>query len=409
MAAPARTQSAKGPTKVNLEQMLIEAGEYTPNISPASLSLLAILRFTQMRKTFDGIEDLANSIARTGLMHPIVVAAYDDVAAVHRYGQVLSELWGRPVEVPTAMTVDGEFHILVAGERRYRAHLHLWEHGCTVCREKHGAEPSGKCYRRHQHLQYGQIEVRRYRHLPVLAAVFMQFSENIHRPVPVHEEADAYQALLETVRKADSRFSLAAFARSVGRSEDYIRNALKFCDLPQEVQDLVREGRIAFGHAIALARYAQQVPNVTIIDILTLANRVIVEQMRVKEFDEYVAKIIADRTSGTVDLFVPQPLTDLVRSHIRRTFQIRLVPTMHQLTAWLGLLQRACESGEVGPTYAEGSPTRLYITIVERLYALLPYMLPMVPANQRSEVQLKVVQMHDMARRAKRAAGDDTV
>ena len=54
--------------------------------------------------------------------------------------------------------------------------------------------------------------------------------------------------------KEKEEVNLAKFARSVGRSEDTIRNALGFVKLPQKIQEYIKDGHLAYGIGIQLAR-----------------------------------------------------------------------------------------------------------------------------------------------------------
>ncbi|HEY0762369.1 MAG TPA: ParB/RepB/Spo0J family partition protein [Pyrinomonadaceae bacterium] len=78
--------------------------------------------------------------------------------------------------------------------------------------------------------------------------------ENIQRENlnPI-EEAQAYKKLIETVGLTQE-----ALASRVGRDRSYITNYLRLLKLPDDVQQLVKEGRLSTGHARALLALSHQ-------------------------------------------------------------------------------------------------------------------------------------------------------
>ena len=147
----------------------------------------------QPRRTFDqaAIDELASSMASSGLLQPVVL---------------------RPFE-------DGTYQ-LIAGERRWRAALQLeWTEIGAVLREVDD------------------------RTLLTLALV-----ENLQRDaLSVIDEAIGYKRLVE-----DFQISHAEIANLVGKNRSTVANALRLLNLPVSVQDMVQRGEIQMGHARAL-------------------------------------------------------------------------------------------------------------------------------------------------------------
>lgn len=146
----------------------------------------------QPRRHFDetALQELADSIARRGVIQPIVV---------------------RP---------HGSGYQIVAGERRWRAaqraHLHRIP---AIVREFDEAET---------------LEIA--------------LVENIQRQdLNPMEEAEAYARLI-----AEFGHSQEALARLVGKSRSHVANLMRLLDLPVAVQGAVMEGRLTMGHARAL-------------------------------------------------------------------------------------------------------------------------------------------------------------
>src|SRR5215211_2029869 len=77
--------------------------------------------------------------------------------------------------------------------------------------------------------------------------------ENIQRENlnPI-EEAQAYKKLIETVGLTQE-----ALASRVGRDRSYITNYLRLLRLPEDLQQLVKEGRLSTGHARTLLALSQ--------------------------------------------------------------------------------------------------------------------------------------------------------
>ncbi len=88
------------------------------------------------------------------------------------------------------------------------------------------------------------------------------------------EEAAAYKNLMEKCE-----YELLDVARLIGKSESYIRNAVRLMDLPSEVKDMVEKGRLSASHArtIAVAE-----------DPVTLAKEIIENKMSVAETERKV-------------------------------------------------------------------------------------------------------------------------
>jgi ParB family chromosome partitioning protein len=107
--------------------------------------------------------------------------------------------------------------------------------------------------------------------------------ENVQRENlnPV-EEAFAYQALIE-------RFGLTQeqLSREVGRSRSAIANMLRLTDLPDEVLELLKDGKITSGHARAILSLGNED------QMVTLANRVYEKDLSVRDVEKAVKGILA--------------------------------------------------------------------------------------------------------------------
>ena len=147
----------------------------------------------QPRQRFDerALEELADSIANSGLLQPLVV---------------------RPLK--------GDAYEIIAGERRWRAA---------------------------QKAHFTEVPVL-IREMEDETALELAIVENVQREdLGAVEEAHAYAKLM-----ADFGHTQATVAGLVGKSRPHVANLLRLLTLPAEVLDWVQEGSLSAGHARAL-------------------------------------------------------------------------------------------------------------------------------------------------------------
>ena len=210
-----------------------------PPVRTLSLGELVPNRY-QPRSDFDdaGLEELAESIRSQGLVQPIVVTPGS----------------------------DGKFTI-IAGERRWRA------------------------ARRAGLLEVPVVirELESDRQLLELALV-----ENLQRSDlnPV-EEGEAYRSLKEAFG-----LSQEEIARQVGKGRSTISNAVRLLSLPEEIQDMLRDGRLAAGQARPLLSLRDGERQ------LELARKAVKEGLTARQLEELVGRKLnprAKRPPGVVD------------------------------------------------------------------------------------------------------------
>lgn len=187
----------------------------------------------QPRRRFseDELSELAQSIKARGILQPLIVRP--DPAGAERYQ-------------------------IVAGERRWRAAQRAQVHDVPVI-------------------------VRDLSDLEVLEVAII---ENIQRAdLNAVEEAAGYRQLLERFGHTQDQL-----AEALGKSRSHIANAIRLLKLPEEVQELVREGKLSAGHARAL---------ITAPDPAALARHVVARALSVRETEALVRKSAQDG-DGTV-------------------------------------------------------------------------------------------------------------
>ena len=189
-------------------------------------------RKDQPRKSFDdeSIQLLADSIAIHGVLQPIIVRENADFPDTYE---------------------------IIAGERRWRA------------AKMAGLSEMPVVIVDGDDLKIAQIAL----------------VENVQREDlnPV-EEAFAYQALIE-------RFGLTQeqLSKEVGKSRSAIANMLRLIDLPDEVLELLRDGKITNGHARAILGLDDEEY------MISLANRVVNEDLSVRRVEEIVRKALMQK------------------------------------------------------------------------------------------------------------------
>jgi len=178
----------------------------------------------QPRRRFEeeALEELAASIREHGILQPLLVSE------------------------------DGEGgYLLLAGERRWRAaRLAGLEKVPAVIREK--------------------VDNRR--------ELEMALVENLQRrDLTPMEEARAFEEL-----RRQEGLSQAEIAKRVGFSRSAIANSLRLLRLPQELQEMVEDGRLSAGHARALISREEGLQR-------ELAERVVSEGLSVRELEKILA------------------------------------------------------------------------------------------------------------------------
>ncbi|MBN2759090.1 MAG: ParB/RepB/Spo0J family partition protein [Rhodobacteraceae bacterium] len=145
---------------------------------------------------------------------------------------------------PLVVRMKGELYEIVAGERRWRAAQRAQVHEVPVV-------------------------VREFSDTEVLEIAII---ENVQRAdLNAVEEAQGYRALIERFGHTQEKL-----AEVLGKSRSYIANLLRLLNLPEDVQILVREGKLSAGHARAL---------VTADDSSALARKVVTEGLSVRQVE----------------------------------------------------------------------------------------------------------------------------
>lgn len=184
----------------------------------------------------EGIAELADSIKKVGLLQAIIV---------------------RPL---------GEAYQIIAGERRWRA-----------------ARQAGLTRVPVKVLATSETE-----------SLELALIENLQRQdLNAIEEARGYRRLL-----TEYRMTQAELADKVSKSRSAITNALRLLDLPDDVQELVYEGKMSAGHARAVLSVPDESAR------LKLAQRIVDDGLSVREAENLARLFAAGQTERA-----PRPAT----------------------------------------------------------------------------------------------------
>ncbi|WBU63834.1 ParB/RepB/Spo0J family partition protein [Paracoccus aerodenitrificans] len=187
----------------------------------------------QPRRVFDqaSLAELADSIRTRGIIQPLIVRRHPD---------------------------DAQIYQIVAGERRWRAAQMAQLHELPVL-------------------------VREFSDAEMLEVAII---ENIQRAdLNAIDEAASYKQLMTRFGHTQEKV-----AEALGKSRSHIANLMRLLNLPDQVQEWVREEKLSAGHARAL---------VTVDNPTALARKVIEKDLSVRETEALVRKKPEPSTRST--------------------------------------------------------------------------------------------------------------
>jgi len=179
----------------------------------------------QPRRTFDpdALQELSASLKQRGVLQPLIVRPHPK---------------------------DDGIYQIVAGERRWRAAQMAQLHELPVI-------------------------IRQMSDTEVLEVAII---ENIQRAdLNAIEEAASFRQLMDRFGHTQERL-----AEALNKSRSHIANLLRLLNLPDQVQDLVKDGKLSAGHARAL---------ITVPNAQQLARKVIEKGLSVRDTEEMVRKL----------------------------------------------------------------------------------------------------------------------
>ncbi|MFA6198461.1 MAG: hypothetical protein WC734_04925 [Patescibacteria group bacterium] len=331
-----------------------------------------------------------------------IVARFSQTAFL-AYLEIINRIWGAAFQVgafaPVMERQRPIYYVLLAGERRYRACMLLWGLGCEKCQKK-ASRPlrPGQCYCKH--FGTNQWEVRLCDDIPPVHALYIQLAENTHNRVPEHQEAWAYYQLYNLLRSANEGFTVAAFARRVGRSPDTIRRALRYCELPASVKSAVEQGLIRYGIALELVKLQQLGMDEDMIGWwMRLA---IAHPYLVPEFRKLVDAHVFNRLHGQQELF--QIMTAEQEILARRQAVRRVVEqnTINAIWLWVHYLERVLqllEGGLLGiqeSPFSKRSPRKVLRRMIDLQQRILDHSVKLLPASEAETASVVLAKLIEL-------------
>ncbi len=132
------------------------------------------------------------------------------------------------------------------------------------------------------------------------------------------EEAFAYQMLLERLNLTQDEL-----AKRLGKSRPHITNHVRLLSLPEEIRDLISEGKLSMGHGRALLSLKNK-------ELLkSVVEKIMKEKMNVRQLEQYIHQLNGDVPRETKtkeqqkkDVFIKQRETNL-RERLGTTVTIK--------------------------------------------------------------------------------------
>lgn len=303
---------------------ILDIGNHKSHFMSALLPLRRINALRQMRQTFDeeALQNLAENLSVQHLMQSLIVARFN-VEQTQEHLRVINEAWGTSYKIdalsPT-LTEDGLFYfVLIAGERRLRAHLLLWDRGCEACREDYSEDlPKGFCYIRHFHDD--RIPVRIRLEATPSIVLTLQLTENTYIAPPPHEVATAIAEYYPLWRLLNPDKRKKDFATEVNKSVDTLNDYFHYSQLPEFVQEQVEKGAIPFGIALEIARLQADKESDDQLELWL--RKAIAGMFSVPAFAQLVNEYLKNKHSGQTSLF--EIMTDNAKAEMERQ-NIRLI------------------------------------------------------------------------------------
>lgn len=337
----------------------------------------------QGRKTFSDIDILAEDIASKNLINPPLVARLT-LDGARDYLDTINTIWQTEFGTDDLVSVDEDgqdkYYILIAGERRFRACRRLEEEAC----QDHVQDDGEGCFT--DHFPNG-LEVRISNNIPPIEAIFRQASENTYESIPPDEEARYYDQLMRVIRDEYPDYSLAQFARDVGRSEGKVRDAFRFCRLPTQIQDHVSQGFVPYGIAVEISRLIEA--NADQGDIDYYVSAALGGRFTVSQMSEIVSGHLRNLSIGQESLFSMEDQVGLREGNVKRIVEREMVGAVWANIYYLQRIAKLFEQGHLrreDSPFSTASPVRVYRSLISTLEDLHPHLESFVHKDEHARM-----------------------
>ena len=359
----------------------------------ARLPLNIINVLPQPRKTFLEIDVLGDDVAEKNLHELLRIARFDE-GHCQAYLNEVNDIWKTCFKIEDMVSVRENksliFYVLLDGERRYQSCIYLRDIGCSSCREQFGP---GGCYLRH----FGDIrvDVRVEDNIAPDEAIDIQASANIHHRVPPHEEAHFYTYLYKIRKSRDVKYTIAEHARRMGRKPDAIRMAMRFCDLPDTIQQYIETGHVRWGIGIETTRLQIQ-GKLGERELERWIIKAITENLKVSDFQERVNKFLFNQRYDQASLFSAAEDRYMARPATKMVVERHTIMAIHCFIFYLNKVLDLFAKGKLGKKdapFSHGSPIRAFRKLIDLEAETLPYLRQLLPQKdyQKAEQTIREV------------------
>lgn len=382
-------------------EIRVDRSDVMPARIPVETGVLNVL--PQVRKSINGngdMADLVESIWNKGQAVPGRVLALTPRNA-GSYLRELNEFWDtkHSLRKLRKCQLDGvEYYLIVVyGHRRLEA-----------CRQASArlqdGEVSSSCFD-------GTYLCDVYFNLPFEVAVASQLTENLYVRPPKHEEVAAMWRYWRCLRRTDPQLTPAQFAKQAGLKTDTVRDMLRFCSLPEQVQARIQPdvsgGKATYSLLLQVARRVEAFETfgkpMSELEILRLVDYLVANRTQASAYASQVAQEIDNLHGEQKDLFAELLSKPIDTDVIRKVAAGNLVHGIAQLLQYLAIINtmtRNSESfGGLSPyapadqadspaEYSPDSPARWALRMVEVLKETVPDLAEMLRRDEKSNAKL---------------------
>lgn len=375
---------------------------------------------TQVRRTNEIDEDFALGIHTFGQMNNGLAAVLSSTEAV-RYVEEINQMWGTRHTLAdlTLIIFEGKpsYLVIFAGHRR---HAHVQHANACVAEGRYPPADPSKFDSFYGADLYFDITAEE--------AIEMQFNENHYLAPPLHEEAEAAWRLWRYKLKKNPHLTISAFGKSIGHSAEWVKNALRFCNLPPWFQSCVTGDNelkltLPYGTLVALARLAESYKAITGQEMGERAMQTwlvdaFANKLSTSAFNQRVSGYLEEKrlqAAGQISLFGSdaEPTAVDRDRHARRVVGTEMIRFLMLAISYASTVQKLQQGGLLGgdtylgphltlderERYSPGSPVRLWVRFLDLVNGLTPELAQISRSERMGQVR-RLLRGHPIAEQA---------
>lgn len=236
-------------------------------------------------------------------------------------------------------------------------------------------------------------------------AIELQFNENRHSVPSPHMEARKAWGYYRFLQRENPTLSVTEFAARIGRKPEWVRNALRFCSLPANIQGFVDGDNelnqtLPYGVLVHLARLIDGLRELNI-DFPEEHQKswlldAVVDSLDTTSFGKKVTEFLNDKREVLAGQRALFDLSQTDAEQDRRRRQIidaKLTMAQWNNYAWLDKLSALVKSGAFGDRdpldllakeglFSPGSPVRVMAASLQKTALLLPVLAQVAGTNR---------------------------